>query len=100
MRAGAAITIPGHILAGRGPRGERMFQPGLPGRWVVWSQLDSGPGHHSVTPSDDVARATRVTWATVRIQFPKGAAHPDVQLIACEPHAAMPKSVKHEENAS
>lgn len=100
MKNGSSITIPDHILAGRGPRGERMRQPGLPGRWVIWSQVDTGPGHHAVTPADDDARATGAKWATVRITFAKDAAHPTVQLISTEPHAVMPNTVKHEESGA
>lgn len=94
MRAGAVITIPDHV---DGPRGQRMRQPGLPGRWCIWSKLGSGPDHHAVTPVDDAARATGAKWACVRIKFAGDAATPEVRLVSTDPPLAMPKPIKHEE---
>lgn len=96
MRSGAVVTIADHII---GAKGKRMRQPGLPGRWCVWSKVSGGPGWHAVTPADDDARATGATFATVRITFPHDVATPDVRLVACEPNTVMPQPVKHQENS-
>lgn len=55
MKAGAVITIPDHKHKTR--RGS-VTQPGLPGRWSIWSKADTAPGAHFAVPLDDRARAT------------------------------------------
>lgn len=89
MKSGAVIRIP-DTVASRAA-GREVVQPGLPGRWSVWSAADAGPGAHFVVPADDAARATGVKFATVRINEPAGETA-RVLLLATDPAAAMPKT--------
>lgn len=89
MKAGSVIRIP-ETVASRAA-GREVSQPGLPGRWSVWSQADQGPGAHFVVPVDDAARSTGVKFATVRITEPAGE-DARVLLMATDPANAMPKA--------
>lgn len=70
--------------------GAPAVQPGLPGRWAVWSLHDDCPGAHTVVPSDEAARATGIRWAVVRIVQGKSAPDPSVSLRFTEPGDLMP----------
>lgn len=83
MRPGTSVTIPDSKTVNR--YGEPITHPGLPGRWTVWSQTDDCPGAHAVTPADDTARKTGVSYAVVRATRVRGASTPLVQLIRTEP---------------
>mgnify|MGYP003288815451 CR=1 FL=1 len=87
MRPGSVIRIP-DAVASRAA-GRETMQPGLPGRWSIWSPSDAGPGAHFAVPLDDEARVLGVKYATVRITEPKGEDF-RVQLLATEPASAMP----------
>lgn len=87
MRAGTVISIPD---ASSRASGKETIQPGLPGRWSVWSQADAGPGAHFLIPLDDTAKATGVRYATVRIVEPQGEL-PRISLLATQPAERMPK---------
>lgn len=85
MRAGTVISIPD---ASSRASGKETIQPGLPGRWSVWSQADAGPGAHFLIPLDDTAKATGVRYATVRIVEPQGEL-PRILLLATQPADRM-----------
>lgn len=89
MRAGAVITIPDAVAQKRGDEAVAT-QPGLPGKWSIWSQSDIAPGAHFAVPADEAARRTGVKYATVKVTEPRGEG-PRVQLIGCDPHSAMPE---------
>lgn len=88
MKPGSVIRIP-DTVASRAA-GREVVQPGLPGRWSVWSQSSDGPGAHFVVPSDEVARETGVKFATVRITEPKSETA-RILLMSTDPANAMPK---------
>lgn len=88
MKAGSVIRIPDAGASRAG--GRELVQPGLPGRWSVWSQADAGPGTHFVVPASEDARATGVKFATVRITEPAGETA-RILLLATDPAGAMPK---------
>jgi hypothetical protein len=88
MKAGTRITVPDAPT--KNQYGTPAVQPGLPGRWTVWSGHDDCPGAHAVVPSDDEARATGIKWAVVRITQAKTASVPFVQLRRTEPAHLMP----------
>lgn len=89
MKAGSVIRIP-DTVASRAA-GRELVQPGLPGRWSIWSQAGDGPGAHFVVPADEAARATGVKFATVRITEPAGETA-RILLKATDPASAMPKA--------
>lgn len=90
MRAGAVIDIPDADAQVKGGRVVAV-QPGLPGRWSIWSLAAGAPGSHFVVPCNDEARATGVKFATVRITEGKVGLKARIQLDATEPAEAMPK---------
>lgn len=89
MRAGVILSIPDAAAQTKGGR-VIATQPGLPGRWSVWSGAAGAPGSHFMVPADDEARATGIKFATVRITESPGE-RPKVRLDATEPPTAMPK---------
>lgn len=88
MRAGTHLTVPDTEVSGQ--HGAKALQPGLPGRWSVWSGSADCPGAHFVVPADDTARATGIKHAVVRITEPKGQSHPEVTLRSTEPQNLKP----------
>ncbi|MBB3040990.1 hypothetical protein [Nocardioides soli] len=91
MKAGSVIRIPDAVASRTA--GREVIQPGLPGRWSIWSQAAGAPGAHFAVPIDAAARETGVKYATVRITKPQGETE-RVQLIATDPAVAMPKPVR------
>lgn len=89
MKPGMIIRIPDAVASRAG--GKETVQPGLPGRWSIWSQAGGSPGAHFVVPSDSAAEATAIKYATVRITQPQGESA-RIQLIATDPPKAMPKT--------
>lgn len=89
MNPGSVIRIP-DAVASRAA-GRETVQPGLPGRWSIWSQSADSPGAHFVVPIDESARETGIKFATVRIKQPRGETA-TVQLLATDPAKAMPKT--------
>lgn len=89
MKPGAVIRIPDAVASRAG--GKETIQPGIPGKWSVWSQAAGTPGAHFVVPADASASETGVKFATVRITEPQGE-DARIQLIATEPNSAMPKT--------
>ena len=89
MRPGRILTIPDTVANTAG--GRELVQPGLPGRWSVWSQSDVGPGAHFVVPADETARAVGVKFATVRITEPDGQTA-RILLLSTDPSSAMPQA--------
>lgn len=89
MRPGSVIRIPETVASQAG--GRATMQPGLPGRWSIWSHSDAGPGTHFVVPADEESRATGVKYATVRITQPAGETA-RILLLGTEPSAAMPRT--------
>ena len=85
MRLGTAIRIPDSSTRA----GKETTQPGLPGRWSVWSAAAGGPGSYFVLPVDAEARATGIQRATVRVVEPKDE-KARVSLLATEPGTKMP----------
>lgn len=92
MKAGSVISITDAVAQTKGGR-VVATQPGLPGRWSIWSKAAGAPGSHFVVPCDEEARTTGIKFATVRISEKKGE-RPTVRLDATDPAAAMPKVVK------
>lgn len=64
--------------------GSTLAVPELAGRWTVWSQSDECPGGRFLVPADNVARATNVKYAVVKVTHPKACADPTVQLVRVE----------------
>ena len=89
MRSGAIIRIPDAVEARRGEKVVAV-QPGLPGRWSIWSQAAGTPGAHFAVPADDESRALGIKHVTVRIVEPQGETA-RIKLIDVEPATAMPK---------
>ena len=89
MKPGNVIRIPDAVASRAG--GKETIQPGLPGKWSIWSQAAGTPGAHFVVPADVDASVTKVKFATVRITEPQGESV-RVQLLATEPASAMPKA--------
>jgi hypothetical protein len=81
------ISIPDAVASRAG--GRETVQPGLPGRWSVWSQADVSPGAHFVVPWSEEAFRTGVRYATVKITEPQGETS-RVQLLATFPGELMP----------
>lgn len=61
----------------------------LPGRWQVWGQTNDGPGAHAFVPADDVARATGVKYAIIRVKFVRSAVEPVLTLLRVDPPTAV-----------
>lgn len=87
MNVGTIIRIPDAVAARRGDR--VTTQPGLPGRWSIWSKAAGSPGSHFVVPADETAREVGVKYAVVRIIEPDGETA-RVQLTGTEPATSMP----------
>lgn len=88
MKAGAAIRIPDAVVSRAA--GREVTQPGLPGRWSMWSPADAGPGAWLAVPLDDEARESGVKWATVRVTEPPGE-RAQIVLLATAPGELLPR---------
>lgn len=89
MNPGSVVSIPDAVASRAG--GRETVQPGLPGRWSVWSQAAVSPGAHFVVPIDDQARETGIKFATIRVTSPRGETA-RIQLLATQPAEAMPNT--------
>lgn len=95
MNPGSVIRIPDAVASRAG--GRETVQPGLPGRWSIWSLSNEGPGAHFAVPADAEARALGVKVVTVRITQPQGETA-RIQLLGTDPATAMPKTKRTKAN--